>query len=311
MVRVAVAAMLLAVLGLPSAFAADRRGLPSPASTPASASDSASSTSSANASSTNAAPANASSTASVSPANASSATASASLTADALVAVVLPHAPSMSDADAAPATTVAPATPVAPKAAEIAPAAIETGAIEFGFTEFGFTEFGSTETTSTETTPAETSPAGTLSITPAPAAPSFGSDFVTSNSLAPIHALLAPPAAFIKLKTPPRTHSFFDSRNTLGFATLAASLTADALSTQKGLAYPGFVEMNPIARPFVQTRTGAAAYNAGSFGLMAGLMYWAHKTEHHKLERILPLAVGSWEGLLSARNYHVIANRAR
>jgi hypothetical protein len=207
----------------------------------------------------------------------------------------------MSDADASPATTVTPATPVAPKAAEIAPAAIATGDIEFGFTEFGFTE----------TTPAEPSPAGTLPITPAPAAPSFGSDFLTSNSLSPIHALLAPPAAFIKLKTPPRTHSFFDSRNKLGFATLATSLTADALSTQKGLAYPGFVEMNPIARPFVQSRTGAAVYNAGSFGLMAGLMYWAHKTEHHKLERILPIAVGSWEGLLSARNYHVIANRAR
>jgi hypothetical protein len=119
----------------------------------------------------------------------------------------------------------------------------------------------------------------------------------------------APPAAFIKLKTPPRTHSFFDARNTLGFATLGASLSADALSTQKGLAYPGFVEMNPIARPFVQSRMGAAAYNAGSFGLMAGLMYWAHKTEHHKLERILPFAIGGWEGLLSARNYHVIANR--
>ena len=132
-----------------------------------------------------------------------------------------------------------------------------------------------------------------------------------STTLAPIHALLAPPAALIKLKTPPRTHSFFDARNTLGFATLGASLTADALSTQKGLAYPGFAEMNPIARPFVQSRTGAAVYNAGSFGLMAGLMYWAHKKEHHKLERILPFAIGSWEGLLSARNYHVIANRPR
>jgi hypothetical protein len=55
----------------------------------------------------------------------------------------------------------------------------------------------------------------------------------------------------------------------------------------------------------------AAAYNAGSFGLLAGLMYWAHKTEHHKLERILHFAVGGWEGLLSARNYRVIANRAR
>lgn len=135
--------------------------------------------------------------------------------------------------------------------------------------------------------------------------------FLTNNSLAELHALLAPPTALIKLKTPPRTHSFFDAGNTLGFASLGASLTADALSTQKGLAYPGFTEMNPIARPFVQTRMGAAAYNAGSFGLLAGLMYWAHRTEHHKLERILPFAVGGWEGLLSARNYRVIAARVK
>jgi hypothetical protein len=153
-------------------------------------------------------------------------------------------------------------------------------------------------------------------VEPMPAAasgsePSIGNEFLATNNLAPIHALLTPPAVIIKLKTPPRTHSFFDSRNRLGFATLGASLTADALSTQKGLAYPGFVEMNPIARPFVQSRMGAAAYNAGSFGLIAGLMYWAHRTEHHKLERILPFALGGWEGLLSARNYHVIANRAR
>ncbi|HEY2234699.1 MAG TPA: hypothetical protein VGK01_14580 [Candidatus Angelobacter sp.] len=179
------------------------------------------------------------------------------------------------------------------------------------------TEIPSASTGATELKPADPSPTGTLasattlSLAPAAADPALGNGFLSNNSLAPIHALLAPPAAFIKLKTPPRAHSFFDARNTLGFATLGASLTADALSTQKGLAYPGFVEMNPIARPFVQTRTGAAVYNAGSFGLMAGLMYWAHKTEHHKLERILPFALGGWEGLLSARNYRVIANRPR
>ena len=65
--------------------------------------------------------------------------------------------------------------------------------------------------------------------------------------------------------------------------------------------------MNPIARPFVQSRAGAAVYSAGSFALLAGTMYAAHKTRHHKLERILPFAVAGWEGLLAARNYHVIA----
>jgi hypothetical protein len=167
--------------------------------------------------------------------------------------------------------------------------------------------------TATEPAPAAVilKPAASLAVAPITPEPVLANTFLTNNSLEPIHALLTPPAALIKLKTPPRTHSFFDARNTFGLASLGVSLTADALSTQKGLAYPGFTEMNPIARPFVQTRLGAAAYNAGSFGLMAGLMYWAHKTEHHKLERILPFAVGGWEGLLSARNYRVIANRAR
>jgi hypothetical protein len=160
-------------------------------------------------------------------------------------------------------------------------------------------------------TPAEVriaEPSSIAAVTPDPA---LANTFLTNKGLESIHALMSPPSAVVKLKPQPHTHSFFDARNTFGLASLGVSLTADALSTQKGLAYPGFSEMNPIARPFVQTRLGAAAYNASSFGLLAGLMYWAHKTEHHKLERILPFAVGSWEGLLSARNYRVIANRAR
>ena len=125
---------------------------------------------------------------------------------------------------------------------------------------------------------------------------------------APLPVITFTPAAnaFVVLKRPPQ-HKFFDTRNTFGFTALAAALTADALSTQKGLAYPGFREMNPIARPFVQTRTGAAAYSAGSFALLAGTMYAAHKTRHHKLEQIFPFAVAGWEAALSARNYHVIA----
>jgi hypothetical protein len=111
----------------------------------------------------------------------------------------------------------------------------------------------------------------------------------------------------IKLKPRPAAHRFFDVKNTLALSSLAASLTADALSTQKGLAYPGFYEMNPLARPFVSSRAGAAAYSAGSFALLAGGMYVAHRRGHHKLERVLPFAVAGWEGWLSARNYHVIA----
>jgi hypothetical protein len=154
-----------------------------------------------------------------------------------------------------------------------------------------------------------TASAATAATTPVPFASVSVPSFATALApTAPVPAIAFTPAAnaFIVLKTPPQ-HKFFDTRNTFGLTAMAASLTADALSTQKGLAYPGFHEMNPIARPFVQTRAGAAAYSAGSFALLAGAMYAAHKTRHHKLEHIFPFAVAGWEAGLSARNYHVIA----
>src|ERR1700743_2672929 len=102
----------------------------------------------------------------------------------------------------------------------------------------------------------------------------------------PVEFMPAAAEGFVILKKQPPVHKFFDVRNSLGLTAMASSLIADAVSTQKGLAYPGFHEMNPIARPFVQSRAGAAAYSAGSFALLSGIAYTAHKTGHHKLEQI-------------------------
>jgi len=119
----------------------------------------------------------------------------------------------------------------------------------------------------------------------------------------------APPAAvvFASPRLAEKPHWFFDVKNVAGLAALGAGLTADALSTQKGLGLPGFQEINPIARPFVQSRAGAAVYNAGSFAFIASGMYLAHKSNHHKIERILPFALAAWEGFLGFRNYHEIS----
>jgi hypothetical protein len=117
--------------------------------------------------------------------------------------------------------------------------------------------------------------------------------------------LIAPVAIATKKSEQP--HRFFDRTNSLGFAAMAGSLTADALSTQRGLALPRFHEMNPLARPFVQTRTGAAFYTAGSFAFLSGGMYLAHKTNHHKLEKITPFVISGWEAFLAARNYHLVS----
>ncbi len=120
--------------------------------------------------------------------------------------------------------------------------------------------------------------------------------------------VLLTPIALHKVE---ETHNFFDLKNSFGLAALAAGLTGDALSTQKGLGLPGYHEMNPIARPFVQSRPGAALYSAASFALMGGGMYMAHKTNHHKFERVLPFAIAGWEGFLAVRNYHLISAKTR
>ncbi len=130
------------------------------------------------------------------------------------------------------------------------------------------------------------------------------------DSAVPSAPVAATAAALLPV-TPVRAelqHKFFDIRNCAGLAALASGLSADAISTQKGLGLPGFHEMNPIARPFVQSRAGAAIYNAASFAFMGGSMYLAHKTNHHKLERVLPFAIAGWEGFLAVRNYHLISN---
>ncbi len=133
-----------------------------------------------------------------------------------------------------------------------------------------------------------------------------------TSSVALVAPLVPVEAPAVLTRIGPRraesTHRFFDVKNGFGFAALAAGLTGDALSTQKGLGLPGYHEMNPIARPFVQTRPGAALYSAASFALMGSSMYLAHHTNHHKLERIMPFVIAGWEGFLTVRNYHLISN---
>jgi hypothetical protein len=139
------------------------------------------------------------------------------------------------------------------------------------------------------------------------ASPVLPLPLAATPNVPPPAVLPAAPSAIVPVKRHSEAHKFLDMRNSLALSAVAASLTADALSTQKGLSHQGFYEMNPLARPFVQSRAGAAVYSAGSLGLVAAGMYLAHRTNHHKVERFLPLAIAGWEGVLSARNYHVIA----
>jgi hypothetical protein len=102
-------------------------------------------------------------------------------------------------------------------------------------------------------------------------------------------------------------HRFFDSRNAFAASALAVGLAGDSWSTQRALAYPGTREANPLARPFVASSTGAAVYSGSSLGLLLGGMYLAHKTNHHKLERVVPWVLAGWETFLTGWNLHQIS----
>ena len=114
----------------------------------------------------------------------------------------------------------------------------------------------------------------------------------------------------VRLRPRLPAHNFIDFKNSLAMASVAVSLAGDGWSTQRALRLPGAYEMNPLARPFVSSRAGEAAYWGTSFALVAAGVYLAHKTNHHKLEWVGPYALAGWEGLLTGWNLHQ-ASRAR
>jgi hypothetical protein len=73
------------------------------------------------------------------------------------------------------------------------------------------------------------------------------------------------------------------------FSSVAAFSAADFAVTKANLANGGR-ELNPVTRLFSGSTAGLAANFAGETAGVIGLSYFFHRTGHHKLERIIPLA---------------------
>jgi len=96
------------------------------------------------------------------------------------------------------------------------------------------------------------------------------------------------------LSTPPpeapqAQHSFFDGKNRFLFSTVLAFSAADFAVTRANLANGG-KELNPMARVFGVSTPGLAANFMIEDAGVVGLSYVFHRTGHHRLERIAPLA---------------------
>lgn len=125
---------------------------------------------------------------------------------------------------------------------------------------------------------------------------------VSSSSM----TVTTPPASGIVVVKPVarKQHTnFFDRKNNFLIGASATAIAFDGLSTQRFLADPNCHELNPLARPFVGSRAGAVGYFGLSFAGEVALMRLAHKLNHHRIERIIPMLVIGSESSMVYNNY--------
>jgi hypothetical protein len=87
----------------------------------------------------------------------------------------------------------------------------------------------------------------------------------------------------------PSQHRFLDGKNRFLFSTVAMFSGADFAVTHMNLGNGGR-ELNPMVRPFTGSTGALAANFAGQTAGVVAVSYLLHKSGHHRLERMVPVA---------------------
>lgn len=114
-------------------------------------------------------------------------------------------------------------------------------------------------------------------------------------------------------------HRFFDRTSLLFTGMETAAMLADGVTTQNrlGQAQTGFQNVNGVMNP-VQMRVaeadpvgklfvkggwpGMIAGGAMNVGADLGVRYWLHRTNHHRLERVVPLLMAASSAAAAIHN---------
>jgi hypothetical protein len=100
----------------------------------------------------------------------------------------------------------------------------------------------------------------------------------------------------------PSQRAFWTTENKVNVSILAGLVTADAITTQRGLNQ-GLREANPLMRPFVTNgAVGEAVGSALGFGAALGAVYLLHQTHHYNVERVVMRLMVAAEGGFVANN---------
>jgi hypothetical protein len=97
-------------------------------------------------------------------------------------------------------------------------------------------------------------------------------------------------------------HPFFDGANIVLLTASALGTTADAITTQRGLAQ-GRGEADPIARPFVKYGwSGQISLEVLETSAEIAGMYGLHRTGHHWVERAVPVCLAITHAIFAYQN---------
>jgi hypothetical protein len=101
---------------------------------------------------------------------------------------------------------------------------------------------------------------------------------------------------------PAAAHPFFDKPNILLLTVSVLGMTADGITTQRGIAR-GRGEGDPLARPLVKYGwSGQISIEALEIGVEVAGMYGLHRTGHHRIERAVPLGIALTHAILAYEN---------
>jgi len=100
----------------------------------------------------------------------------------------------------------------------------------------------------------------------------------------------------------PSQKRFWTTGNKVNASILAGLVTADAITTQRGLNQ-GLREANPLMRPLVTNgAVGEAVGSALGFGAALGAVYLLHQTHRYNVERVVMRLMVAAEGGVVANN---------
>lgn len=105
-----------------------------------------------------------------------------------------------------------------------------------------------------------------------------------------------------------KPHAFFDRTNLALFSADALVRSLDAQSTRKVLTDPCkcFVETS-LPPEIVQSTPRMYGYSIGVAAAVMGGAYLAHRTHHHRIERLIPMLDIVYDGRLAINNYRLSA----